>query len=323
MNTIYFKFTFTLIFSLLILSCSDDNNDFITPVEGERYIEHVFEEYDVEENVQYGSNTNVSGNEISLKMDIYQPKVDNLDERPLVILAPGGAFVFLWKPDMETIAEDLVKSGYVVAIIQYRVYGQIGFPPESIYPDLLVHATQDMKAAIRFFKKDAANENKYKVNPNQIICGGHSAGAITAIQSAYMSDNDDFEDFIGEAIKRNGGLEGNSGNQGYSSSFAAVINLAGAIYNEDWIDAEEAPMFAVHGTNDDVVPYDEGEFFSGVVDFDTYGSKKIIERMDEIGIPTGFITIENGDHDSPIEDYFNYNLEMKQFLYEYVSSTIN
>ena len=37
-------------------------------------------------------------------------------------------------------------------------------------------------------------------------------------------------------VAENGGLEGNSGNEGYDSHFQGVINLSGAVGDTDWLD---------------------------------------------------------------------------------------
>ena len=45
-----------------------------------------------------------------------------------------------------------------------------------------------MKASVRFFTKDAATTNTYKINPNKIFIGGYSAGAITALHYGYVNN---------------------------------------------------------------------------------------------------------------------------------------
>ena len=52
-----------------------------------------------------------------------------------------------------------------------------------------MNGISDAKAAIRYFRKDAAtNGNIFGIDPNQIYIGGYSAGAILAVNLAYIND---------------------------------------------------------------------------------------------------------------------------------------
>ena len=52
-----------------------------------------------------------------------------------------------------------------------------------------------------------------------------------------------------------GGLEGNSGNAGYSSSIKAVVDICGAVADTSWMHAGDEPMVSLQGNNDNTVPY--------------------------------------------------------------------
>src|ERR1051326_8568058 len=186
-----------------------------------RYDTTVFSSIVMDSDIVYGSNNDLNGNAVTLKMDIYQPMGDTASIRPLIVLAHGGSFVSGDKKDMELIGFEFAKRGYVVASINYRL--GLGFPIDSIRAMRAVwRATQDMKAAVRFFRKDAATTNTYKIDPNMIFIGGASAGSFMAVQYAYMDQPSE----IPTAIDTNllGGLEGNSGNAGYPSDIKAVLN---------------------------------------------------------------------------------------------------
>ncbi|PIZ56114.1 MAG: carboxylesterase, partial [Candidatus Tagabacteria bacterium CG_4_10_14_0_2_um_filter_40_13] len=43
-----------------------------------------------------------------------------------------------------------------------------------------------MKAAVRYFRKDAATANLYKVDPNVAFIGGISAGSFIGIYYSYL-----------------------------------------------------------------------------------------------------------------------------------------
>ena len=102
----------------------------------------------------------------------------------------------------------------------------------------VVRATQDLKAAIRFFYKDKQTANSYKIDTNRIFIGGSSAGAITALHVAYLDDICKISDYLStSAITSLGGLEGNSGNSGYSSKIQGVLNGCGALARYSWMEA--------------------------------------------------------------------------------------
>jgi hypothetical protein len=57
----------------------------------------------------------------------------------------------------------------------------------TAYP-VVVKAISDAKAAVRYFSKDAATTNTYKVDTNRMYFGGNSAGSIIGVQYAYIDD---------------------------------------------------------------------------------------------------------------------------------------
>ncbi len=209
-------------------------------------------------NVTYGQNTDwLSQNQV-LTMDIYQPHGDTLSARPLLFFTHGGSFEVgnSVVDDVDTLCHRFAKMGYVCVSINYRV----GFYPiDSTNATMaVVRAVQDQKAAIRFFKKDRATTNTYKIDTTQIWVGGSSAGALTALHCAYLNQNWEIPPSLSTWVAANGGLEGTSGNPGYSSSFRGVMSLCGALGHKEWMDTAGIPCVAVHGTADGIVPYGHG-----------------------------------------------------------------
>ena len=130
----------------------------------------------------------------------------------------------------------------------------MGFPINQANAQKAVwRATQDMKAAVRFFRKDAATTNTYKTDPNFIFVGGYSAGAFMAVQYAYLDQSSEVPAAIDTTTL--GGLEGNSGNPGYCSAINGVLNLAGAVGDTSWMQPGDEPMVTAQGDNDATVPY--------------------------------------------------------------------
>lgn len=86
--------------------------------DGTRFIDEVFGSA-VIYTVQYGQNLN-NGIQQPLIMDIYEPEGDNLTDRPVIILAHGGYFIFGGRGEMADLCQYFAKRGYVAATIDYR-----------------------------------------------------------------------------------------------------------------------------------------------------------------------------------------------------------
>lgn len=318
---------------LLFTQCKqDDSTGGSLPLEkcGDvRFNQDIFEEVEVTTE-KYGENMNFNGSELQeLMVDIYQPVGDEAEMRPLVIWAFGGSFIGGERANMASYAEANAKKGFVGACIDYRILDPAvtGIPDSIVGLDIAVKAMGDMKAAIRFFRQDAATTNKYKIDPDKIFIGGLSAGGIVALTAGIASEDDIVWDHVKEAIELNGGFEGTSGdaeNLTYSSEVNGIINLSGAMYNIDWLDATDPPIVAMHGDEDETVKYDCG--FANVFGFDIIrlcGSGAIKEKADAIGHDTRLITVEGGAHTDiysflaftePREEFFN--IVMRDFLIE-------
>ncbi len=195
----------------------------------------------------------------SLLMDIYEPAGDVLAERPLIILAHGGSFVAGTRTDdeaVDSLCERFARRGYVTASIDYRLGDVASMLLDSAYAvETVIKAISDGKAAVRYFMKDAATTNTYRIDTNNIYVGGNSAGAVLYMHVGYLSNIAECPPYIASALAANGGFEGNSGNDGYTVKTKAVINLAGALNQTSFVDPTDNPSVNAHGTADDVVPY--------------------------------------------------------------------
>jgi len=264
--------------------------------DGVRYIADVFSDIK-KTTVTYGENITANGSNQVLKMDIYEPEGDDAVMRPAIVLAFGGSFIFGTRNDMKSYCEAFAKKGYVAAAIDYRLYPLILGIPDSIeMTDEVMKAVSDMKASVRHLRMDAATSNTYKIDPNNIFVGGLSAGAITALHTAYMDVNDDMPQYVFDAIEANGGIDGDTGsddNKTYSSEVAGVLNLSGGLQNAELIDAGEAPLVSIHSNNDGTVPYESG-IANGILYIE--GSSLLHTQADIEGVDNYFKTILNGGH---------------------------
>ncbi len=274
---------------------------------GNRYHDFVFPSNPtLTSNIQYGSNLKFNGQNQNLLLDVYEPTGDTSTSRALVIMAHGGSFIGGSKTgtDVVSLCKDLAKLGYVVASIEYRV-GMTNFPvpgPDSSdATEAVMRAVHDGRAAVRYFRKNAAiGGNTYKIDVNNIYFTGVSAGGFIALQLAYLDDIAEFPTYIDTLGQSGlgGGVEGLSGNSGYSSDVNAIVNICGAIGDTAWMKVGDEPVLNFHGTNDGTVPYGSdiitlaGLFPIMPVD----GSFSVDVKADELGLTNCFEIYEGQDH---------------------------
>ncbi len=264
--------------------------------DGSRYLNPTYS-VDQTLDIQYGSNTTVGGSNQDLFLDFFEPSGDVATARPLIILAFGGSFIGGTRDDMHPFCEYYASHGYACATIDYRLYDGPLFPlPDStVMTDEVIKALGDMKAAIRFFKEDAANANTYRVDPDYIIVGGISAGGIVAAHAGMLDSTDVVEPYILPLVTNNGGWEGNSSaNTQYDSEVLAVLNYSGALRRTDYIDPTDVPIFSVHDDNDGTVPYAFG--YASIATFPIIsmeGSFLIDQKAQAEGVTSELITYAN------------------------------
>jgi poly(3-hydroxybutyrate) depolymerase len=284
-----------LLFINLFLASAAFSQD---PCSTGRYASDVYPNVTLNSNIVYGQNMSFTNQNTSLKLDFYEPSGDTALSRPLIIWAHGGSFIGGSKTDSDvsSLSQRFAKKGYACASIDYR----LGFFPIDSANSVkaVVRAVQDMKAAIRFFYKDRADgTNLYKIDTNRIYIGGSSAGAITALHVAYLDSACKISDYLNSAtIQALGGLEGASGNPGYSSTVQGVINLCGALARYSWMEADDVPLVSVHGTNDGTVKYNRGVVNPGTPLMYLDGSRMLHERACALNLDNNFYTFPGAPH---------------------------
>jgi len=252
-----------------------------------RYYNQIFSENTT--TVQYGNAVEYNGIDTNLLVDIYQPSGDNFAHRPLMIFAFGGSFTagIRQSPDLVQICTYFAERGYVCASIDYRLGVPNGNSNDTNMFAALIRGVQDMKAAVRFFYKDASTANQFRIDTNQIFIGGVSAGAFIALDYAYMKFqyfSRPVPGFAAPIINELGGLDGNSGNPGYSENIKGVIDLSGAIYDTLWIQPGDPMLVGEHGTMDSTVTcWWDSAYAANNIRSDFYGGGDIKNRMDHIG----------------------------------------
>ncbi len=315
-----------------------------------RYKEEIFSDITVLKDVEYGKaegywtsyntgsdrylNVLVKGflsslfkETLSLKMDIYMPKTDELAKRPLIMFIHGGAF-YIGDKEVETMVEMckyFAKRGYVCASINYR----LGFKVAKASIERAGYrAIQDGHAALRFLVNKSET---YKINPDYIFVGGSSAGGITALNLAFMRNKNRPETSKKSFLYSDlGDIETDRNTLKDKFEIKAVINMWGAVNNLEMIDNSKASVISFHGDKDDVVPIDHGHPFQdikvGVNSLflnKTYGSLPIHIKLKE-NANREFLHIFEGlghslnvdENDKINKNFYTICDESKDFLYE-------
>jgi para-nitrobenzyl esterase len=294
-----------MLFLLLGPACSDDGSE---PAASEQVAVSSAADLDwsVEE-VVYGrglthdGDFNASSSEpMDLVGDLYVPEeVDGL--RPALLIVHGGGFLFgeRTQPELVHFAEYFAARGWVVFSIDYRLARDRGTSPpawndmvedeetrsvriemgKAVYP-----AVRDAKAAVRWLQ---ANADDYAISPDHIAVMGGSAGAHISV-ALGVTNPADFRD----ELSADDDPTLASTHLDHSGRVAVVLDFWGGADAADKVhvafggsprwDETDAPTLIVHGTDDSIVPFEEGE--------------TLRDKFEESGAPHTFVALEGADH---------------------------
>jgi predicted esterase len=225
--------------SLVLLATGCD--PLATP-EGEaplRYRDDVFSSVTVTRDITYGSAVDQDGDDVTLRLDMYQPAGDTVTSRPAIVWVHGGSFCCGSKTSAEIVdqANAFGRQGFVSVSTDYRLSADGCRPGADVVACItsIHHAREDAQTAVRFLR---ANATQYRIDPTRIAIGGSSAGAITALNVGYSPEN-----------------PGPGDHQGHSSAVRAVQSISGAQLASGPINAGDAPALLFHNTSDPLVQY--------------------------------------------------------------------
>ena len=244
-------------------------------------------------------NQVLNENHLDLYLDVYSPINDTLAKRPFVMLIHGGAFYYGSRKDetASRLCEHLASLGYVAASIDYR----IGFQPTKDGIERSGYcAIQDAHAAMRFM---TANQNAFGIDTSMMFIGGSSAGSITALGVAFMT-NETRPQSTHESLFNTelGDIETSGNSIDAQFSLKGVIDMWGAIPSLEMLDGKNIPVVAFHGDADNIVPYDYDYPFGmagrlkKLLFNRMYGSSCIVEREKELGVKAELYTFEGYKH---------------------------
>jgi len=247
----------------------------------------------------------IPGGGIRTMLDVYVPK-NAPKPLPTVLYLHGGGWTEGSK-EGASYARELVKHGYAVVAANYRYSTQAPFPAQL----------EDCKAAVRWIR---ANAGSYGFDPERIGVTGDSAGghlsallATTGGSKTYdkgpnLGQRSDVqaalvlygpENLVFQTMKKDFEKIG-VGKDRAQWAFDCASKLLGADPSKNLakakdaspffhISAKTAPIMAIHGKKDVVVPYTQS------VDF--------VDALKKAGVEAKLILIENMGH-SPAGECF-------------------
>lgn len=245
-----------------------------------RYVDPVFTDVAKVGNITYSTADDLEGNPVDLKLTVYHPKGDTVTDRPVIVDLHGGGFFTSDHEVPEGLANYYATEGYVVILPEYRLLApslcgqrdENGDRPEGC--DIAAMAAMtDAASVVRWVRLHAS---ELRINPNQIVMTGDSAGAVTSMGVGLLWGMiDEYMDNVQEGAPQNpaaiGLLRGapvNTSNPGPSSGIVAWGSLSGAFpdrytsgegnifdYKEThWPEARPRPGIMFHGTADEPSP---------------------------------------------------------------------
>lgn len=217
----------------------------------------------------------------TLRLDLARPKSAE-GPVPCIVFIHGGG----WRAgSRREFREGLLNSaaqGAAAVSIQYR------FAPKDTFPAQI----DDVKAAVRFVREHA---REWKIDPDRIAVIGGSAGAHLALLLATTADEDPRAPGPSTAVQAVVSIAGPTDlTQTFpDASRYMVEDLLGKDRKADvavqkaaspihHVNAGDPPALLIHGTKDELVPYDQATHF--------------LEACKQAGVTAELFTIEGGGH---------------------------
>lgn len=267
--------------------------------------------------------------DLQLKLDVFLPQEDTMQKRPLVMLIHGGAFYYGSKDDVSITrwCRHLASMGYVASSIDYR----IGFLPSMAGISRAGYrAVQDAHAAMRFL---VSHQEDYGIDTSMIFVGGSSAGAITALNLAYMTSETRPEYSHSGFLRDDLGDIDTCGNDIVADfRIKGIVDMWGAMADTSCLSEHDIPIIAFHGDADDIVPYGYDYPFKtagaikNLLVEKMYGSSCIVDRSIKLGHKAHLVTFphyKHSPHVTPRTKHLNDNFyliqdTMANFFYDII-----
>jgi acetyl esterase/lipase len=203
--------------------------------------------------IQNGARS--EGERIDLTMDLYVPEDGGQVSRPLIVTFHGGAFLNGNKRDTSLVewCRYFASLGYVAASVDYREGYRRNVRETD---DALFKALKDANAVVRFLLK----RDSLLIHSERIFAAGADAGGITALNMAYMREENMPEVIVEEEdstiVTHQALLRG--------FDVRAVANLWGAVPDTAILQNAKIPVISFQSREDPVIPFGAGYPFEDV-----------------------------------------------------------
>ena len=207
-----------------------------------------------------------------LFLDVYNPARNSQTyfegkEKPTIIFMFGGGFI-RGERNNESYNKwfrQLTENGYRVVSIDYRLglkgSTKVGVAQVNVLDKAIHMAVEDLFSATNFIIENAA---ELKINPENIVISGSSAGAIAVMQAEYeIANRTSWSSVLPEGF-----------------NYAGVMSFSGAILSrEGKVDYKTTPCptLMLHGTADELVPYEQ----IAVLNLGFFGGGKLVKRFEK------------------------------------------
>lgn len=275
---------------------------------GGRFTNKIFSQTIRIKDITYTTARNAAGNMQNVLMDVFEPKDDTMQLRPLVIFEHGGAYWTGTKDYQSQIAlgEEFAKRGYVFSSATYRLEPTF---ISLLFQDLMLKAVgrgvQDTKSLVQFFYTSVRNDgNPYKIDTTKIFLCGGSAGAFNVMHTVYLDSLDNLPANWRTWLNDIGGVFGNYDFINFSEQILGVVNINGALGDKSYLDNQHTDFLSVHNIWDPEIPFNRGKPYSIPFLMEVDGSNVLHTRADSLGIYNPFYIIPNTGHTSYSSDFF-------------------
>jgi acetyl esterase/lipase len=232
----------------------------------------------------------VPGGHLRQKLDLYLPTTGKAPF-PILVWIHGGAWQSGSKDNCPITQQALVRNGYALASINYRLSTDAPFPAQL----------QDCKSAVRWLR---AHARHYRLDPDRIGVSGASAGGHLAALLGTTGTTREFD--LGDYLDQSSQVQAVCDFFGPSDfvAFAAlpgyveqedspIVNLLGGTVRQkpelarkaspvNWVRPGTAPFLILHGDNDPLVPISQSQLLFNV--------------LKSRGVPVQFHTIHGAGH---------------------------
>ena len=182
----------------------------------------------------------------------------------------GGGFIRGTRNDESYLPwfKAMTEDGYRIISIDYRLglkgSDKVGVAQVGALDKAIHMGVEDLYSATNFLNENAA---ELGINPSNIVIAGSSAGAIIAMQAEYeICNGTSWTSVLPEGFR-----------------YAGVMSFSGAILSRegkvDYRLHSPAPTLMMHGTSDELVPYDQ----IAILHLGFFGGGKLVERFQKFG----------------------------------------